>query len=371
MPVFDARTGRVLCTIIVVAAVLAFLYAARRMLIVFLFAIFFAYLIDPLVSHVQRWVKGSRGKAIAVVYVALLAVLALFLLLLGSRLMQESSRLVHQGPELYQKLASGQIAWTVGKQRGWSQETMLKVQHWLAAHQPQIVGWLQRFASRVAADLESAWYLVLIPILGIFFLKDGRDFARAATDQLSRQRQREFLEAVLGDVNDMLAHFIRAQLILAVLSGIACTVGLLVLGFPFAVVLGAVSGVLEFVPVVGPLVAFAAIVAIGLVTAYKHILVVVLFLAVWRIVQDYVNSPRIMGERTKLHPLAVLFGVLVGAEIGGVVGVYLSIPVMATLRILWRHWRAYMDRPPVAVVPADATSRPGAPTIVAPPGETA
>ncbi len=369
MSAFDPRTGRVLLTILIVAAALAFVYAARRMLITFLFAIFFAYLIDPLVSYVQRWVKGSRGKAIAIVYAAVFAGIALFLLALGSRLWHEASHLGRQLPALYQKLASGQIAWTFGREHGWSEETTLKVQHWLAGHQQQIMAWLGRFGTRVAEVAKSSWYLVLIPILGVFFLKDGRRFADGAIEMLSRRRQREFLDAVLRDVNDMLAHFIRAQLILAVLSGIAYTAGLLALGVQFAVVLGAVGGALEFIPVVGPLVAFVAIVAIALLTAYKHIIILVLFLGVWRGVQDYVNSPRIMGKRTELHPLAVLFGVLVGAEIAGVVGVYLSIPIMATLRIVWRHWHAYMNRSSPSVV-TPTPSGGGAP-IVMPPGQTA
>ncbi len=361
MAVFDARTGRVLFTILVVAAALAFIYAARHMLIAFLFAIFFAYLIDPLVSRVQPWFKGSRGKAIAAVYVGFLVAVGIFLLLLGGRLWQEASHLAHQLPDLYQRFASGQIAWTFGEHYGWSRDTIATVQRWLADHQQQILAWLQHFAARVGTTAKSSWYLVLIPILGVFFLKDGRAITDAALDLLSRRRQRDFVNAVLRDVNDMLAHFLRAQLILAVLSGIAYTAGLLLLGVPYAVVLGVIGGALEFIPVVGPLVAFFTISAIGLLTAYKHVIILIVFLGVWRGLQDYVNSPRIMGKSTEMPSLAVLFGVLVGAEVGGVVGVYLSIPIMATLRIVWRHWRAYIEKPspPPLVTPAPTPPPPG------------
>jgi predicted PurR-regulated permease PerM len=164
------------------------------------------------------------------------------------------------------------------------------------------------------------------------------------------------VDAVMQDINDMLAHFIRAQLMLAVLSGIVYTGGLLLLRVPYAVVLGAIGGALEFIPVVGPLMAFVMIMFIAVVTGYKHLLVLLAFLGIWRLVQDYFNGPRIMGRRTELHPLAVLFGVLTGAEIAGVVGVYLSIPIIASVRIFWRHWRAYIDAP--YVVPPDSTVPP-------------
>lgn len=354
MPLFDARTGRVLVTILIVLAALAFVYFARHTLIAFLFAIFFAYLIDPLVSWVQPRLKDSRGKAIAVVYFGFILVLALLGYLVGPRLVHEAARLAQTLPDMFHKLATGQIAWTLGRQHGWSEQTQLKLQQFLAGHQQQMVAWAEQFAGRLAQLLKSVWWLLLIPILGVFFLKDGKQIAQGALDLLSRRKQKQFVDAVMQDINDMLAHFIRAQLTLAVLSAIVYTSGLLLLRVSYAVVLGAVGGALEFIPVVGPLVAALMIVFIAVVTGYKHLILVVVFLGVWRLVQDYVNGPRIMGRRTELHPLAVLFGVLVGAEIAGVVGVYLSIPIIASVRILWRHWRAYIDAPYV-VPPGEST----------------
>ena len=60
--------------------------------------------------------------------------------------------------------------------------------------------------------------------------------------------------------------------------------------------------------------------------------------------RDYVISPRVMGQSMELHPLAAIFGVLAGGEIAGVLGIYLSIPIMASLRIVWRRWRLYAEK---------------------------
>jgi predicted PurR-regulated permease PerM len=68
------------------------------------------------------------------------------------------------------------------------------------------------------------------------------------------------------------------------------------------------------------------------------------FLGIWRLIQDYVTLPRIMGESVQLHPLAAIFGVLAGGEMAGVIGVFLSIPVMASLRIVWQRWRIYAEK---------------------------
>ena len=101
---------------------------------------------------------------------------------------------------------------------------------------------------------------------------------------------------------------------------------------------------MEFIPVVGPLAAGVVILAVALLMSYPHWLVLFAFLIAWRLIQDYVISPRIMGKSMELHPLAAIFGVLAGAEIAGVLGVYLSIPVMASLRIVWRRWRLYAEK---------------------------
>ena len=113
---------------------------------------------------------------------------------------------------------------------------------------------------------------------------------------------------------------------------------------PYALMLGTAGGALEFVPVVGPLVAGVAMVSVAVLNGYQRWLLLVVFLVLWRMLQDYVISPRIMGASVELHPLAALFGILAGGEIAGVLGVYLSIPVMASLRIVWRRWRLYAEK---------------------------
>jgi predicted PurR-regulated permease PerM len=185
---------------------------------------------------------------------------------------------------------------------------------------------------------------VVVPLLSIFFLKDGRAFSDFLLSTIQSRPQREFLENVLNDLNQMLAHFIRAQLTLAALTLVMYSAFLGAMRVPYALVLGTMGGVLEFVPVVGPLAAALIIVTVALLMSYKHWLILVIFLGIWRLLQDYVSSPRIMGESMELHPLAAIFGVMAGGEVAGILGVYLSIPVMASLRIVFRRWRLYTEK---------------------------
>jgi len=343
MPLIDTRTTRVLLTVLLFVLALGFLYAAYRTLIAFLFAIFFAYLMDPAVSRLDRWVRG-RGRAIALIYALLIIVLATFFVFVGPHIARETQRLTESLPVLTAPNSLQQLADKFGREHGWSDPTIGYLKDFLANHRKEIAGAAQRAGWRVADVAQQSWLLVVVPILAAFFLKDGRTFTHVLLSLVSAPPQRELLEGVLADLNQMLAQFIRAQLTLAALSLLAYVSFLGLARVPYALVLGTAGGVLEFIPVVGPLVAAVLIVGVALLMGYAHWVLLILFLFAWRMTQDYAIAPRIMGTSVELHPLAAIFGVLAGGEIAGVLGIYLSIPVMATLRILFRRWRVYAEK---------------------------
>jgi predicted PurR-regulated permease PerM len=342
MPVTDARTARVLITVLLFALGLGFLYVARQTLIAFLFAIFFAYLMSPLVSYLEKLLRG-RGRAIAVIYLLLLALLALLFVAMGPRIGRESARLVQSLPALAQ-LSSGQIAEQLGQEHGWNEKLVEVLRDNLASHSAEISQLAQDVGLRIAVVAKQAWLLAIVPLLSIFFLKDGHSFSEVLLNSVQSRPQRELLQGVLSDLNQMLAHFIRAQLTLAALTFVMYSAALGAMRVPYALVLGTIGGLLEFIPVVGPLAAAVTIVSVSLLMGYHHWLALVIFLGVWRLIQDYVTSPRIMGQSMELHPLAAIFGVMAGGEVAGILGIFLSIPVMASLRIVFRRWRLYAEK---------------------------
>jgi predicted PurR-regulated permease PerM len=339
----DSRTARALVTVLLFALGLGFLYVARSTLMAFLFAIFFAYLMSPAVTHLEKLLKG-RARAIAVIYTLLLVLVVVFFVAVGPKVTREGTRLGKSLPDLITQLSSGNIATQLGQEHGWNEKSTELVQSFLASHGEDIEGIAKSVGLRVADVAKQAWLFFVVPLLSIFFLKDGRSFSDFLLAAIHSRPQREFLENVLNDLNQMLAHFIRAQLTLAALTLVVYSGVLWIMGVPYFLVLGTVGGLLEFIPVVGPLAAALIIVSVALLTSYSHWAALVIFLLIWRLVQDYVSSPRIMGESMELHPLAAIFGVMAGGEVAGILGIYLSIPVMASLRIVFRRWRLYAEK---------------------------
>ena len=338
LKLFDKKTAQALLTALVFALVLLFLYVAWRAIITFLFAIFFAYLLEAPVSRLQVWLKGSRSAAIAVVYLILVTGLVVLFLLAGEQVMQQGQTLMQQAPKWTQQISSGELVQQVGARRGWSQETINRVMEYLRAHQGEIVPATQNFVLRAVKTIQSMWWLLLVPILAIFFLKDGQKFGERMVDAVEDTRNRRIVAEMVAQINLMLGHYIRSQITLAGLAMVVITFVLWVMRVPYAFALGPAAGALEFIPVVGPLIGGAVVLAVALLSGYHHVLWVFIVLLIWRGIQDYVSSPRIMGSTLELHPLMVLFGVLAGGEAAGVIGVFLSIPVVATLRILWHAW---------------------------------
>jgi predicted PurR-regulated permease PerM len=180
-------------------------------------------------------------------------------------------------------------------------------------------------------------WLVLIPILAFFLLKDAHQLRRAALKMLPH-RFRLRGRRLFDELNTTLAAYVRAQLLACVLIGSICGMAFAVLGVPYPALLGVLAGVLEFIPLVGPF--LCAVVAAIVAALHAPILVlwVAGFLAILRIVQDYVIYPRLVGRGLRLHPLAVVIAVLAGVELDGVAGMFLAVPVVAMGSVVYRHW---------------------------------
>ena len=220
LSLIDTRTTRVLFTVLLFALGLGFLYVARHTLVAFLFAIFFAYLVDPAVSRLEKLVRG-RGRAIAIIYFLLLVLLATFFFFVGPQIARQAQRLSQSLPGLLEQVGSGKIAYQLGKEHGWSAATTEQIRAFLANHRNDLIDLAQRIGLRLADVAKESWLLIVVPILAAFFLKDGRSFSDVLLSSINSRPQREFLQGVLGDLNQMLAHFIRAQLTLAALSMVA------------------------------------------------------------------------------------------------------------------------------------------------------
>ena len=332
----ERGTADILLTILFFVLVCAAAYNARRVILLFLFAVFFAYLLDPVVKFLQRhslFFRNLRGPAVVEVYLTFVILVAVAGYSAAPGLARNTAKLIDNMPVVLNGLATGEIATDLRGKYGWSEEQEFRLRAFLARHREEIQALAPAVDRYFSSTAQVVGWLLLVPILAIFFLRDGGHIADILIQLVFPAKRRPGIRALADQLHIMLTRYIRAQVFLCALSFLFYTGVLLLMRFPHAIALSVLGGVLEFVPVVGWLSTFAAIVGVGVVNRLHWIWMAVL-LGIWRVSLDYFVSPRIMGRQLKIHPLAAIFAVLAGAEIGGIVGVYLAVPVMASMRLI-------------------------------------
>jgi predicted PurR-regulated permease PerM len=340
---------RLVLLLLAVAAGLWLLFALQGVILLLLLSMLFAYLIAPLVEFLCRPVTWGRRPwaiprplAIAMVYLALFASVGVASYVLLPLLGAQVTEFGRQIPSYMAYARDQLLAW----QRFINPD-----------HLPQGVREAidRTFARTVDAAGESLSYgfggllpllgylpwFILIPVVAFFLLKDGAAFRRDILLTLPRGRLRGRGAELFEDINDALAAYMRAALLACLLVGVLCTIGFVLIGVPYALLFGVVAGLLEFIPLVGPLAVALGATLVASFHSTNQAMWVLAFLGALRLAQDYVVFPRLVRRGIHMHPLGVILAILSGAELAGMAGIFLAIPAVAVLSVMHRHLLEY------------------------------
>jgi predicted PurR-regulated permease PerM len=333
----DDRAGNVVTTVMVFIVAGAIIYLARDAFLVFLLSLLFAYLIEPPVNWIQvhsRLGRKNRNWAILQVYLIGACVLGSLGYKFGPPLVSQLKSLSAAVPGILEGLSNGRAVADAETRHGLSAAQQMQLQDLFTRHHTFIAQAFERGAAYLGYVVASSIWLFVIPILAVFILKDGSQMLDGFSAAIGAGDDQYLMKRIVSRLDTMLAKYIRAQLLLACLSLVFYVVSMAALGFPYAIALGVLGGALEFLPAIGWIASAVTILTAGFLT-HSHWIWMAGLLILWRLLQDYVNSPRIMGDSLKLRPLTVVFALMVGGQVGGITGVYLSVPAVAMLRIVW------------------------------------
>ncbi len=316
-----------------------------------------ACLLDPVVDWVERRLRIPRARAILLVFFLGVMLVLLLLMTVVPQLVVEMARLAQELPGLADKLRSGlseALAKSMlGKQAKavWDSQAGAEAQAWLARSLPVVSAWALHQATRVASWAGLLIGLAMIPVYVFYFLleKTGIQHNWTRYLPLGESRLKEELVFCLSAINECLVAFFRGQVLVALCSGTLLTLGFLVLGLPYALLLGLVAATLGIVPYLGVISSLIPALTLAVIQFgdwWHPALVLAVFVLV-QTIEGLVVSPRIMGQRVGLHPLTIIVAVMAGTTLlGGLLGGLLAIPLTAALRALMQRyvWR----RPGVA-----------------------
>jgi predicted PurR-regulated permease PerM len=197
----------------------------------------------------------------------------------------------------------------------------------------QALPFAQEFGKVLMHAAGNLVYLVVVPILSFLLIKEAPAIDLSARAWLSKSNSRLWA-AIVDDVNVLLSSYVRALVLLSLAAFATYGLALSLFGVPYAALLAGGAALLEIIPVVGPLVAAATILAACLFSGYEHTWWILIFILAYRLFQDYALAPYLMGKGVEISSLMVILGLLAGEELGGVVGIFLSVPVIAAAKII-------------------------------------
>jgi predicted PurR-regulated permease PerM len=336
----DRHALKIVWTVFLFALVVGLIYEIRHTLMIFALALFFSHLLGPIVAFFERTVhaKVPRVAILAFVYVALVVVIVFILISVGSRIGEQAASLLARLPVLmHQQDPLGRLPLPAWLEFARPRLKDLITER-LSDLEQHVLPILSSAGLQILNGIGNILSTILIPILAFFFLKDGAEMRRGITEMFARGNQ-AVVNDIFVDLNLLLASYIRALVLLAISTFAFYTGFLSIASVPYAILLAGIAAIFEFIPVVGPLTASAVILLVATFTGYPHLLWIVIFLAIYRIFQDYVLNPYLMSSGVEIHPLLVLFGVLAGEQIAGVPGMFFSVPVIAALRVVYVRLR--------------------------------
>ncbi|HHT65617.1 MAG: AI-2E family transporter [Caldicoprobacterales bacterium] len=297
--------------------------------------IIIAYLLTPLCDLLER--KLPRAAAITLILLMVCSALAAFALLFIPRMVREALALVDRFPMIMEsvQIILGNLQnhmETMGIPKG--------IQSSVAAYadelQQKTTDTVMRFLEKTISGISVLPALFIELVLGFYFLKDRDYFGRVLTNLIPLAFRRKILQ-VASEVNHILHCFIRGEVFIAGIVGILATVGYAAIGLPYALILGFLAGLLEFIPYFGPwLGAIPALLVAWLAGSHKFIWTLAVILLIQQLENVFI-TPRILGGVVNLHPVYIILSLWTGGMFFGIVGMFLAVPAVLILRVLFKH----------------------------------
>lgn len=334
-------------------AALAFLYAARAILTPFVLAFALAYLIEPLVTALQR--RGaSRSLAILTVFAAVALLFCLIVAVVVPILAADLTQAARVVPRYIERLTR-------------AGNRLAEIYHRL--HLPlNIRAALDRLAVRIAVRVENAVgsslnfllgllpgsvILAFVPFIAYYISRDYHSATRAIYRWLERRARPDLLAKAVA-VDRVLRAYFRGQALEMVAMMAILTAGLSLLGLEFALLIGIIAGIFNIVPYFGPILGALPALLVAMTRSPWQMAYVVILFVVANQVETTLLAPRIVGSRVGLHPLLVIFVLLLGGKLFGLLGLVMAVPVTAALKVVVSEYLR------AAVMPAHGLTSPGA-----------
>ena len=294
-------------------------------LMVVLVSLVLAITLEPVVEQLERW-RLKRGLAVLVVGAVTLVALGAFFMAAASPLTQQTKQLVGLGAALQESVAV-RVPVAVARIVRRGPQDPAELMAAIAAKVPEVAN----------AILTAATMTLFAFILTLYLLADGRSTYEWVIAYVPRPHLAKANATVAG-VTDAVFAYVAGNLVTSLFATVWVFVSLTLLHVPGAFMLAVLAGVCDFVPILGFFVALAPAILVALTISQGTAVSVIGLYALCHLIENYAIAPKVYGHHLKLSGVAVLLGLVIGAELGGIIGALLALPVVAAYPIVERIW---------------------------------
>lgn len=296
-------------------------------------SVFFYYLLRPVVNRLVR-LKCNRTAAVLIIYMVIGIILAAFIVGVWPSLRTQVLALVENAPDLFNGLSK--------QMEGIQQDGMFS--KWLPQESSLLsevseylskgFNFLTDYITGLYSVISSlALILFIFPIFLFYLLKEGDSLGQLIV-KCTPARYRNDMSEVVKDIDTALSHYIVGKVLINLALGVLMYIGFLIIGLPYTLLLTVAAVILNFIPVIGSVISTIPIVIIGFIESPSIAIwsLVVIFIA--QQIQDNLIAPYIYGRQLDIHPMTTIVLVMVGGDMGGIIGMLLVIPVYMMLKII-------------------------------------
>ncbi len=311
-------------------------------LVPFALGLLLAYLLDPLIDRIETW-KVPRTAAIGGLVLISLVAVCVIMISIVPILVDQIGSLINNMPGYFGQIQSWfdsrLLPWLGGMGFNVSPETLSEVFFGEGAEAGQmlqgLLGGALEFTSGLYTLLAQLLNLLLIPVVSFYLLKDY-DIIAAWAGELIPPDRKPFISRLGGDIGKALSNYLRGQFAVCVIIGLLYGIGLGVMGIQYAALLGLAAAVLSLIPYVGSILTMLIAGSVALLgpAPLGDLLKVVIVFAGVQLLDGNLITPKIMGEKFGLHPVVIMFSVLVFAVLFGFVGLLIAVPLTAVLKVV-------------------------------------
>ncbi|MBW7453574.1 AI-2E family transporter [Paenibacillus sepulcri] len=312
----------------------------KAVLAPFLIAMIVSYVLNPIVNLLNER-KVPRTMAVLLIYAVFCASLTVVLINAIPMFLEQLQELNQHMPDLTMRAQS--LVNDLNNTSFLPESIRSGINNSLYKLEKQSSDAIFDFVNNIGAMLNVIFIAFIIPFLAFYIMKDFNVFERTVLTYVPRTHRNHAVR-LIKDIDNALGSYIRGQFLVCLIVGILAYIGYWIIGMPYPLLLASVVAITNIIPYLGPFFGAAPALVMASTISMKMVLMVVIVNTACQILESNVVSPQVVGRTLHMHPLSIIFALLVGGELAGMVGMILAVPIFAALKVVVQHIFAYYVR---------------------------